>query len=123
MENKKDSLMIGEGVSLTGTIKLSGTVYVYGDINGEITAREIHVGPTGKINGVIQVDVADIQGETNNSIHVRDTLVIRSTGKVLGSISYQSIEIENGGLIDGKIEKIASGKILNMPQNVAAEND
>lgn len=123
MEDQKDTLMIGEGVSLTGTIKLSGVVYVYGEVNGEISAHEIRVGSSGKVTGEVQVDIADIRGEVNNSIHAKETLVIRSTGKVVGNISYQSVEIEHGGLIDGKIEKIPAGNVVNIPLNVANERD
>lgn len=105
MENKKDFLLIGEDVNITGNISVHGTVHIYGNVNGEITAQEIYVGETGKINGEIKANLADIKGEASNSIYIQETLVIRATGKVSGSISYQSLEIEQGGIIEGKIEK------------------
>ena len=122
MEDKKDCLLIGEGVSVTGNISLPGTVYVYGDVNGEITAREIHVGVGGKVIGDVRVDLADIKGEVMNSIQVKETLIVRATGKISGIISYQSLEIEHGGMIDGKIEKVPTGKVLNMPSAATAES-
>jgi len=110
MEDKKDCLLIGEGVSITGNISLPGTIYVYGDVNGEITAREIHVGESGKVTGNVKVDLADVKGEIVNSIQVKEVLVVRSTGRISGNISYKSLEIEHGGVIDGKIEKVAAGQ-------------
>ena len=105
MENKKDSLLVGENVNITGNITVLGAVHIYGNVNGEITAQEIHIGETGKVNGEIKASLADIKGEASNSIQVKDALIIRSTGKVSGTISYQSLEIEQGGMIEGKIEK------------------
>ena len=122
MEDKKDCLLIGEGVSVTGNISLPGSVYVYGDVNGEITAHEIHVGVGGKVTGDVRVDLADIRGEVINSIQVKETLIVRATGKISGVISYQSLEIEHGGMIDGKIEKVPTGKVLNMPAAATAES-
>lgn len=123
MEDKKDCLLIGEGVSVTGNISLPGTVYVYGDVNGEITAREIHVGESGKVTGDVKVDLADIKGEVVNSIQVKETLVVRSTGRISGVISYKSLEIEHGGMIDGKIEKVSSGKEFVAPATSAVTEE
>jgi cytoskeletal protein CcmA (bactofilin family) len=105
MENIKDSLLVGEGVSVTGNISAQGALHVYGNVSGDVTAHEIFVGETGKVNGDIKVNFADIKGEVTNSIQVKETLIVRSTGKISGTISYQSLEIEHGGVIDGKIEK------------------
>jgi cytoskeletal protein CcmA (bactofilin family) len=120
MEDKEGCVLIGKGVSITGNITLSGTIHIYGDVNGEVVAQEIHVGDTGKINGDIKSEVADIRGEVMNAVEVRKALMIRSTGKVAGKVLYQSIEIENGGIVDGQLEKISS---KNEPKNdhVAAE--
>lgn len=113
MENQKDTLLVGEGVNITGNIAVLGAVHIYGIVNGEITAHEIHVGETGRVNGEMKVSLADIKGEVSNSIQVKETLIIRSTGKVSGTISYQSLEIEQGGMIEGKIEKNSA---INTPK-------
>jgi cytoskeletal protein CcmA (bactofilin family) len=122
MEDKKGCLLIGEGVKITGNITLPGTVYVYGEVDGEIVSHEIYVGETGKVTGDVKVDLADIKGELLNSIQAKDSLILRATGKISGVINYQTLEIEHGGMLDGKIEKIASGKVLTMPVAAGAES-
>ncbi len=122
MEDKKGCLLIGEGVVVTGNISLPGAVYVYGEVSGEISSHEIFVGETGKVTGDVRVDHADIKGQIVNSIQVKETLILRSTGKISGVINYQSLEIEHGGMIDGKIEKVPSGKVLSMPTAAVAES-
>ena len=115
MENTKDDLMIGEGASIAGSIYLSGTLYVYGSINGEVVANKIHVGITGVVNGDVKVYNADISGDINNGIQVKGNLIIRATGKVLGAISYQSIEIESGGMVNGILEQTSTNSALSIP--------
>ena len=105
MENIKDTLLVGENVNLTGNITVLGAVHIYGSVNGEISAQEIYIGETGKVNGEIKVNLADVKGELSNAVQVKETLIIRSTGKVSGTITYQSLEIEHGGIIEGKIDK------------------
>lgn len=119
MENIKDSLLVGEGVSVTGNISAKGALHIYGNVSGEVSAHEIFVGETGKVNGDIKVNFADIKGEVTNSIQVKETLIVRATGKISGNISYQSLEIEHGGVIDGKVEK---NTVAN-PSNVIQLND
>jgi cytoskeletal protein CcmA (bactofilin family) len=46
-----------------------------------------------------------VRGQVQQTIEARQTLIIKSTGRVMGNIVYQSLEIENGGTIDGKIDK------------------
>jgi cytoskeletal protein CcmA (bactofilin family) len=116
MENIKDNLLIGEGVNITGNISVQGAIHVYGNLSGEIVAQEIFIGATGKVNGEIKVSFADVRGEITNSIHVKETLIVRSTGKISGTITYQSLEIEHGGIIDGKIEKNSHVKVVALPQ-------
>jgi cytoskeletal protein CcmA (bactofilin family) len=121
MENVKDDLMIGEGVSVTGSIFLLGTLYVYGGINGEVVANKIHVGKTGVVNGDVKVHNADISGDVNNGIQVKGNLIIRATGKVLGAISYQSIEIESGGMVNGILDQTSTELTLSVPLAGSAE--
>lgn len=120
MENIKDSLLVGEGVSITGNITLQGAIHVYGNVSGEISAHEIFIGQTGKVNGEVKVNLADIKGEVTNSIQVKETLIVRATGKISGTISYQSLEIEHGGVIDGKVEKNTTAKAVAAPLADAA---
>lgn len=115
MENIKDDLMIGEGISITGSISSSGTLYVYGSINGEVVANKIHVGVTGVVNGDVRAYDADISGDINNGIQVKGNLIIRATGKVLGAISYQSIEIESGGIVNGVLDQASTEFVLSTP--------
>lgn len=122
MENIKDDLMIGEGVNITGSVYSSGTLYVYGSVTGEVIANKIHVGVTGVVNGDVKAYDADISGDINNGIQVKGNLIIRSTAKVLGAISYQSIEIESGGLVNGSLDQISAELAISIPMLDTSES-
>jgi len=97
------SIVIGNDVSIKGTINVPNRAVVNGSIDGEITARELIVGQTGRILGHAKTERADIYGEVNQTFEVSQSLTLRSTGKVVGVLNYAEIEIEKGGLVEGKM--------------------
>jgi len=44
--------------------------------------------------------------------------VLRSTGRISGSVSYTKIMVEEGGELAGKIEKMTSGNAAEVSPNV-----
>ena len=67
-------------------------------------SREIHIAENGAFRGSAEIDIAEIHGEFNGSLTVRQKLVIYSSGKVNGKIRYGKVVIEEGGQLAGEIE-------------------
>lgn len=107
-ENQAGCLTIGEGVILSGTFTVPDIVSISGKLDGELTAREILVGSTGVLKGKITADVIDVRGEIHQDLVAKKNLLIRSSGKVVGNVSYVELEIEKGGDIEGTLNKLES---------------
>ena len=103
-------LIVGEGVSITGQISLPGKLSIDGQIEGEITAREVDVGVTGKIIGKLVTAVADVRGELVDSISVSEMLILRGTAKVRGNVLYNALQIEQGAVIEGTLNRTENGR-------------
>ncbi len=104
-------LVVGEGVSITGRISLPGKLTIDGQMEGEITAREVDVGVTGKITGKLVTAVADVRGELVDSISVSEMLILRSTAKVSGNVLYNALQIEQGAIIEGTLNRTDGGQV------------
>ena len=126
MSDSKESegdIVIGEGVSVSGKLKVPGKATINGTLDGELTADELTVGPKGKLLGKVQARRVDVFGQTHESVTASEHLIIRSTGQIHGTAAYGNIEIERGGLISGSISPIQSpGKSVPLP-NVALPAD
>jgi cytoskeletal protein CcmA (bactofilin family) len=107
-DNKAGFLEIGEGVLIEGNISLPETVYVNGNVNGDLRASNVMVGPNGVINGNVFATTADIRGSINHTINITGLLILRSTAKVIGDIEYQMIEIEEGANVNAALKHIGS---------------
>jgi cytoskeletal protein CcmA (bactofilin family) len=97
------NIVIGNDVSVKGVLVVPNRAVINGTIDGEITAKELVVGQTGRIIGHAKTDRADIHGEVNQTLVVNQSLILRSTGKVVGVVHYSELEIEKGGLVEGKM--------------------
>jgi len=102
------NITIGNDVSIKGVLVVPNRAIVNGHIDGEITAKELVVGQTGRIVGNAKTDRADIHGEVNQTLVVNQSLILRSTGKVVGVVHYSELEIEKGGLVEGKMTQQAN---------------
>jgi cytoskeletal protein CcmA (bactofilin family) len=107
-ENQPGCLIVGEGVSLNGTFTVPDSVRISGALEGELTAREILVSSTGILKGKITADVIDVRGEIHQELTANKSLMIRSSGKVVGQLNYVELEIEKGGDIEGTLNKLES---------------
>jgi cytoskeletal protein CcmA (bactofilin family) len=101
------NIVIGTDVSIKGVLNVPNRAVVNGAIEGELTARELIVGQTGRIVGNAKTERADVYGEVHQTLVVSQALVLRSTGKLVGVINYSEIEIEKGGLVEGKLTQQA----------------
>ena len=101
--NEAGSIVIGEGVTVSGKFVVPGRAVINGSLEGELQADELLVGAQGKLVGNVRVRKADVFGEMHDTLLASEHLIIRSTGRVNGNASYGEIEIERGGLVQGAV--------------------
>ena len=102
-DQHKGSIVIGEGVTVTGSFVVPGRAVINGSLQGELQADDLLVGARGKLVGNVKVCKADIYGETHDTLQASEHLLIRSTGRISGKATYGEIEIERGGLVQGSV--------------------
>ena len=66
-------------------------------------SRVIQIAEHGAFKGSAEIDIAEIHGEFDGNLTVRQKLVIYATGKVTGKIRYGKLVIEEGGQLAGEI--------------------
>lgn len=107
MSQEGSKLIVGKDIQLKGEITACDTLVVEGKVEASMDSRMIQVSQSGLFSGEAGVDTAEIAGRFEGSLTARDRLIVRSTGKVTGTVRYGRIEIEDGGEIAGDI------KVLN----------
>ena len=101
----ESKLTVGSNIKLKGVeITDCDTLVVEGSVEATMDSRVIQISERGSFKGSAEIDIAEIRGEFDGTLTVRQKLVIYSTGKVTGRIRYGKIVIEEGGQISGEIE-------------------
>lgn len=100
-----NNLVIGEGVTFTGSIAAPGKVLINGTVTGELKADDLQIGKHGKVTGDVQAREIDVHGELNDKIDCKEHILIHNTGKVTGSMAYSELEIERGGQFQGEMKQ------------------
>lgn len=112
-------LTVGPNIKLKGVeITDCDTLVVEGTVEATMDSRVMHITEIGAFKGSADIDFAEIHGEFNGDLTVRQKLVIYSTGRVTGKIRYGKVVIQEGGQLTGDIQfgSTVDSKILNTPK-------
>jgi cytoskeletal protein CcmA (bactofilin family) len=99
-------LVVGEGVVLNGSLEVPDKAWVLGAINGDLKVHSLTVGSTGKIEGKVDCQMADIAGHVKDDLRVHELLVVRASSTISGNIFYKEIDIERGAKITGQLSML-----------------
>ena len=103
-------LIVGPKIKLTGgQITDCDTLVVEGTVEATMEAREIQIAENGSFSGSAEIDVAHVRGTFDGNLTARQKLVIYSTGKVIGTVRYGKIVIEEGGELAGDTQVGSEG--------------
>lgn len=102
-------LIVGQGIRLSGEISSCDRLVVEGEV--EVTLNDtlaLEIASSGRFTGGCEVEEADISGIYEGDLTVRNTLFVRGTGRITGTIRYGQLELERGGQIAGNISVLGN---------------
>ena len=102
-------LIVGQGIRLSGEINSCDRLVVEGEV--EVTLNDtlaLEITSSGRFTGGCEVEEADISGIYEGDLTVRNTLFVRGTGRITGTIRYGQLELERGGQIAGNISVLGN---------------
>ena len=102
-------LVVGREIRLKGEVTSCDVLVVEGSVELSLTdARQIHVAESGLFTGKVEVAEAEIAGQFEGELTVRERLIVRPGGRVTGRVRYGNIVVEAGGQIAGEVESLTS---------------
>jgi cytoskeletal protein CcmA (bactofilin family) len=108
--SERRTLVVGRGISVQGTVQDAERLVVEGTVEASmIHATELAVTPGGMFKGEVEVEDAEIAGTINGTLTARGSLIIRATGRVLGTARCRRLQVEDGGQISGQMEMLTDG--------------
>lgn len=93
--------VFGTDITIKGDVEASADLHVDGRIIGDIACSSLVQGESSHIEGSITAESARLSGHVKGTIVARD-LVILSSARIEGDVSYQTLTIEQGATVDGR---------------------
>lgn len=118
-------LTVGNDILLKGEIATCDRLVIEGKVDATLNdVHTVEIAECGSFKGSAQIEDAEISGLFEGDLTVRGRLIIYSTGKVRGKISYGEIEIERGGELTGEIKITgASASSPRIPSRNSVKDD
>jgi len=109
---ERRTLVVGKGISLQGTVSDAERLVVEGTVESQmISAAELQITHSGVFKGEVQVEDAEIAGTFDGTLTAVGNLIVRATGRVLGTARCRRLQVEEGGQISGKMEMITDSPV------------
>lgn len=94
--------VISEGTILEGQLRVDGDLRVEGLVKGTVTSKgKVTMLKTGRVDGDIICQHAEISGLVNGKLKVQDVLMLKAGALVEGDIHTGKLVIENGVKFNG----------------------
>jgi cytoskeletal protein CcmA (bactofilin family) len=113
VDNTKGQAVIGADMFIKGDVRNGKHVDVLGLIEGSISADRVVVHRGGRIVGTLIADNAQVEGEVQGHVLVRQLIEIGSTGSVRGDVRYGKIAMQVGAEL--------SADVRNVPPEIAGD--
>ncbi len=118
---ERRTLVVGHGISVQGTVQDAERLVVEGTVEATmIHATELSIAPGGVFKGEVEVEEAEIAGTIDGTLTARGSMVVRASGRVLGTARCRRLQVEDGGHITGRMEMLTEqgGEVRAGPREV-----
>lgn len=110
-QSRIDSL-IGLGTTVKGDISFTGGLRIDGEVCGNVSAdpgkpSTLVLSEQARIEGEVRVTHLVANGTVVGPILASEYLELQSKARITGEVSYKTLEIQLGAIVDGKLVHIS----------------
>lgn len=108
MPQKRIDSLIGAGTVVDGDVTFTGGLRIDGHVRGNVVAANsepgtLVVSEQAKVDGEIRVSHVVVNGTVNGPVTADDYLELQPKARIVGDVSYRSIEMHVGAVIEGRL--------------------
>ena len=111
---KRIDSLIGAGTVLRGDVVFAGGLRIDGQVEGNVASADgqagtLVVSEQARVDGRISVSHVVVNGTVNGPIVARDYLELQAKARVAGDVTYRALEMQQGAVIDGRLDHAEPG--------------
>lgn len=97
--------IIAQDLKIEGEITSSGLIEIEGFIKGIINGNSVVLREEGFVEGTIIAESLSVRGKFEGNIKAKN-INISSKARIVGTIEYDSLSVEDGASIDGQFKRL-----------------
>jgi cytoskeletal protein CcmA (bactofilin family) len=101
--------ILGADLAVKGNLVASADLHIDGKVEGDIACAALVQGESGTIEGAITAQSARLAGTVKGSVDA-GSLVILKTARIEGDVAYETLTIEQGAQVEGKLSPKRAGE-------------
>lgn len=103
MKQDQIGTVVGSTVHLTGALRDSSEIIIYGSVEGEVNSEsKITIEETAIVKGPVTAPVVIVSGYIKGAIVAKEKLELNPPGKIQGNIETADLLIHSGAFFLGK---------------------
>ena len=111
---KRIDCLIGAGTTVDGDVSFTGGLRVDGVVRGNVHTANGETGTLvvsehARIDGEIKVSHVVVNGTVNGPITANDFLELQAKARIVGDISYRTLEMHLGAVVQGRLDHAEPG--------------
>ena len=97
---------LGSDMHFEGTIRAKRDIRIDGHTVGRIEAKDgcLAIGPDGKVESEVEARNLVVAGSLQGDVKISGKVVVRGTGRMRGALETPSLVLEEGALVEGKVQ-------------------
>ena len=120
--------LIGAGTNIEGNVTVTGGLRVDGQVKGNIIAEDgkpgtLVISEQAKVEGEIRVPHIVINGTVIGPVQSAEYVELQAKANVTGDVRYNTLEMQLGAVVEGRLVHEAAGKSEKVVQLKPASAD
>ena len=109
---------IGPELVVSGDLATDAQLHIDGRIDGNVKCAQLIQGIAGTIAGNIDADEARLAGTVEGTVVAR-TLIVEASARIMGDVAYETVSIDAGAQIEGRLARRAALGLDEQPHLIA----
>ena len=111
---KRIDSLIGAGTRVNGDVTFTGGLRIDGQVQGNVVAANgepstLVISEQAKVDGEIRVSHLVVNGTVNGPVVAVDYLELQPKARIVGDVSYKTIEMHVGAVVRGRLNHAEQG--------------